>query len=271
MTEALSEFTRTARRDIYAGLNAEEARWLVDYYYAVQDFRIQAQGETRAIDQEFDDGTFEIGPWIVKEMSAVEKEIQYGLAKYAEAQRTGRWALSVCGIGPVLASGLLAHIDIEKAPTVGHIWRFAGLDPTVKWEKKTKRPWNAKLKVLCWKIGDSFVKVSGRESDVYGKVYRERKALEVERNEAALFADQAAASLAEKNIRDKKLKETYEAGRLPDGRIDLRARRYAVKLFLSHYHHVAFECAYGKEPPKPYILTRPEHAHFVGPPGWPID
>src|SRR5581483_161544 len=25
------------------------------------------------------------------------------------------------------------HIDIEKAPTAGHIWRFAGLDPTLRW------------------------------------------------------------------------------------------------------------------------------------------
>ena len=37
------------------------------------------------------------------------------------------------GIGPVIAAGLLANIDIKQAPTVGHIWRFAGLDPTNKW------------------------------------------------------------------------------------------------------------------------------------------
>lgn len=56
---------------------------------------------------------------------------------------------SIHGIGPVISAGLLAHIDIHRAVTVGHIWRFAGLDPSVKWLKKTKRPWNAGLKVLC--------------------------------------------------------------------------------------------------------------------------
>ena len=54
-----------------------------------------------------------------------------------------RWARSIYGIWPVLAAGLLAHIDIEQAPTVGHIWSFAGLDPTKKWQPKTTRPWNA--------------------------------------------------------------------------------------------------------------------------------
>jgi hypothetical protein len=44
---------------------------------------------------------------------------------------------------------LLARIDIVKAPTAGHIWRYAGLDPTVRWNKGEKRPWNAGLKVLC--------------------------------------------------------------------------------------------------------------------------
>jgi hypothetical protein len=55
--------------------------------------------------------------------------------------------------------------------------------------KGQKRPHNAKLKVLCWKIGDSFVKQQSRENDVYGKVYGERKRLELERNDAGLFAE----------------------------------------------------------------------------------
>lgn len=184
---------------------------------------------------------------------------------------------SITGIGPVIAAGLLAHIDIEKAPTVGHIWRFAGLDPTVTWGRGEKRPWNAKLKRLCWIIGDSFVKQKSRESDIYGKVYAARKVQEVERNEAGLFAEQAARALEERKIKDKDLRATYEAGRLPAGRLDLRARRYAVKLFLVHFHHVMYEDHFGEPPPKPYILTNPavdptgkDHVHFIGPPNWPL-
>ena len=202
------------------------------------------------------------------------------------------WAQSITGVGPVISAGLAAHIEVKReerdpdregytrpvsTETVGSIWRFAGLDPTAKWEKGQKRPHNAKLKVLCWKLADSFVKQSGRDSDVYGHVYRARKALEVARNEAGLFADQAAASLATRDIKDKALRKTYEAGRLPDGRIDLRARRYAVKLFLAHYHHVAYESIFGHPPPIPYIFTENArkmgldgHNGFIGPPNWPI-
>lgn len=257
-------------RDLAAGLNAEQARWLVDYYYAVQDYRIQAAGQVRAVAQGKDDASFVIGEGLAGRMGEIEAEIRGALDRYSSRHVPGAWAKTIIGVGPVIAAGLLAHIDIEKAPTVGHIWRFAGLDPTAKWEPKTKRPWNASLKVLCWKIGDSFVKQSGRDSDVYGKVYKARKAQELERNEAGLFADQAARSLETRKIRDKDLLATYEAGRLPAGRLDLRARRYATKLFLSHYHHVAYEDRFGEPPPKPYVLTHGGHAHFLAPPNWPL-
>jgi len=57
---------------------------------------------------------------------------------------------------------------------------------------------------------------------------------------------------------------------LPPAHIHARARRYAVKLFLSHYHHVAYEVATGQKPPKPYVLDRiPGHTHYVAPPNWP--
>lgn len=269
--ETVETLSRAALRDIAQSLDAASARWLVDYYYAVQDYRIQAAGQARAVTQEADDAPSLLVSELSQRMHDTETLIRYGLHKYAESSTPGQWALSITGIGPVIAAGLLAHIDIEKAPTVGHIWRFAGLDPTVRWGKGEKRPWNASLKVLCWKIGDSFVKNKGRESDVYGKVYAARKDQEIERNDAGAFADQAARSLEERTIRDKDLRATYEAGKLPAGRLDLRARRYAVKLFLSHFHHVAYVCANeGELPPKPYVLSHGNHAHFIGPPNWPM-
>jgi hypothetical protein len=120
-------------------------------------------------------------------------------------------------------------------------------------------------------IGESFVKVQGREGDIYGKVYAARKALEQERNEAGLFRDQAAASLAGKKWRgDTSTKQWYEQGKLPPARIHLRATRVARKLFLAHYHHVAYETHFGVPPPKPYVFDHiPGHAHLIGPPFWP--
>jgi hypothetical protein len=106
---------------------------------------------------------------------------------------------------------------------------------------------------------------------VYGHVYRARKEQEVAFNDEGRFADQAAKSLEDRKIKDKDLRACYEAGRLPAGRLDLRARRYAVKLFLSHLHHVMHEDRYDTPPPKPYILTQEGgHAHYIPPPNWPI-
>jgi hypothetical protein len=150
--------------------------------------------------------------------------------------------------------------------TAGAIWRFAGLDPTVSWNKGEVRPWNQRLKRLAWIIGDCFVRLRDNDKDIYGKVYDERKALEVSRNEAGMFSEIAAETLEAKKIRDPKTLKAYKAGRLPDGRIDLRARRYAVKLFLSHYHEIAFFCHFGHLPPKPYIIEHGGHTHFIMPP-----
>ena len=210
----------------------------------------------------------------------LERQSARVLDVYADNQEAGRWARSIVGIGPIISAGLIANIAIKRkdkdgneviTETAGEIWRFAGLDPTVKWEKETKRPWNASLKRLCFIIGESFTKFSNHENDIYGKIYKARKVVEVQRNEAGLFAEQAALALKQKKFRDdKEAKKHYLAGKLPPARVHLRAQRYATKFFLSHYHHVAYEIEFGTPPPKPYILTHGDHAHYIGPPNWPM-
>ena len=269
----LPTISRLARRDIRlaaAALGPEAARYNVDLYYQVQGVRIAAANRGRASEHEADIGPASVGLWTAATFATTESVIRTLLDEYTMISVPGQWARSNIGLGPVITAGLLAHIDITRAPTVGHIWRFAGLDPSVKWERGKKRPHNAALKVLCWKLGDSFVKQSGHDDCLYGHLYRERKELEVERSERGDFAEQAAASLADRKINDAALRATYESGKLPAGRLDLRARRYAVKLFLAHLHHVMFEDHYNEPPPKPYILTRPEHTHYLAPPNWPM-
>lgn len=265
--EPIQRLTRDLRASARL-LGQHEARYLVDLYYQTQENRIRAAHQQRLSA----DGAepHALIAWVFGTMETVERDIARALDAYSAAQEVGAWARSIHGIGPVIAAGLLAHIDIEKAPTVGHIWRFAGLDDPAnyEWKKGKKRPWNARLKRLCWIIGGSFVKTKASDKSIYGKVYERRKAQEVERNEAGRFADQARRSLEERKIIDKDLRATLESGKLPDGRIDLRARRVAVKLFLAHYHHVAFESHFGEPPPKPYVIEHGGHAHFLGPPNW---
>lgn len=248
-------------------IGQDEARFLVDAYYQMQHYRI-ATGNQLAAQERGDNPPRTILAWLHGQEDELERAIRNLLGKYGGAHPVGRWAMEIMGIGPVIAAGLLAHIDIRKAKTVGAIWRFAGLDPTTEWAKGEKRPWNADLKTLCWKIGESFVRVSGRDGDIYGQVYQQRKAYEQERNAAGEYGDQAAAK-AKAQPKHAQIK-SYREGKLPDGHIHMRAKRYAVKLFLAHWHHVAYEVQFGEPPPKPYVIQHLGHAGYQGPPNWPM-
>lgn len=259
-----------ARRDIRQAarsLTLQEVRYLVDLYYGIQDYRISTANQVRALAEGEEPDS--LLSWAQASFATVEDEIRKGLDVFTrhEATGLGEWARSIVGIGPVLAAGLLAHLDVEQAPTVGHFWRFAGLDPTQTWNKGEKRPWNASLKVVCWKIGESFVKVSGKKNDIYGKLYQLRKVYESERNESGALAEQAAGALERKRIgKATDAYKAYSQGKLPPAHIHARAKRYAVKQFMADYHHVAYEIRYGTPPPFPYPIAHLGHAHLRGVP-----
>lgn len=292
-------------RDIRAAarsLSVDEVRFLVQTYYVMQGERIRASHRVGQLTtREAPHSTLD---WLLDQFGRLERNIKSTLDAYTEHHAVGAWAKSLVGIGPVLSAGLLAHIDIERAPTVGHIWRFAGLDPTVRWQAGQKRPWNAELKTLCWKIGESFVKTSSRAGSFYGPLYVARKQREIERNLAGEYAAQAAEILATKrfsadtdarvwlsgSLTTEAARQYYEtppeqragvakklAGEpgsgtpmLPPAHIHARARRWTVKLFLSHWHQVAYYARYQQMPPKPYVLAILGHADEIQVPNWPF-
>jgi hypothetical protein len=249
-------------REAARTLTAAEARYLVDLYYARQADRIAAGNQVAALSKSGEPHA--AIAYVRAAMLRLEKDIAAMLDVYtgSEPSGMGAWARSVVGVGPVLAAGLLAHLDITRAPTVGHWWRFAGLDPTLVWEKGQKRPWNASLKVVCWKLGQSFQKVCHRPNDVYGHLYVTRKGYELARNERGELAAQAAAALTKLRKEDTTAKKAYLQGKLPPGHLDARARRYAVKQFLADYHGVAYARHYGTPPPLPYPIAHLGHPHL---------
>lgn len=328
-------------------MSEQEARFLVGKYYEWQEQRIRTRHQARAAEQA--EEPHDVIKWLFSRSEALEGAVKAALHEYAKSKLVGRWCLSIHGIGPIVTAGLLAHIDIQKAPYVGHIWRFAGLDPTSVWlgregaiklveevmgtakavtpdhlqllaargpfkeatlqrfamtedgkitkaslqKALARKPWNADLKRLCWIIGGLFVRLAyvfekdekgnrvkdadGNDmrgwhpNDIYGKIWAERKARAIAKNEAGGFADLAESTLRTKRIQDPPTLECYRAGKLPPGRIEAGARRVTVKLFLAHLHHVMYEVHYKTPPPMPYILTHSEeHTQFLGPPNWPM-
>lgn len=269
LSNVASDLFKALRKDlrtIGTRLSREEIRLVIDTYYDLQQYRIAAAGRQRSLSD--DDRTTVLQGWLTDQMLMSEKAIAYVMDKFTDADPMGQWSKRWLGVGPVLSAAFSAYIDITKAPTVGHIWRFAGLDPSVEWKRGEKRPWNAQLKVTCWKLGESFVKVSKstKPEGYYGRLYAERKAQEVARNDAGEFAEQARRVLGMKKIRDPETRACYESGKLPKGHVNARAKRWTVKIFLAHWHAEAYRQHYGVEPPKPYPIAILGHAHDMRPP-----
>lgn len=126
------------RRDLRqaaATMGREEARYLIDAYYRSQKNRIQAGNQVWASHDSQEPRL--IMHWLNQSNEFIEGQIKGALGVFAASKPTGEWSLSVTGIGPVLAAGLIAYIGVEKdnlKPGCGHIWRFAGLDPTITWQ-----------------------------------------------------------------------------------------------------------------------------------------
>jgi hypothetical protein len=249
----------TDLRRAAATLSSQEARYLVDAYYIMQEDRMAADARVREMEKSGEPHA--IISWLAEKNRAMEAQIKAGLAKYVEAHLVGDWLIATRGIGPVIGAGLLAHIDIERAKSPSAIWRYAGLDPTSKWGKGQKRPWNAKLKRLCWIIGESFVKTGG--DGPYRTIYVERKELYTAKNLAGDYAETAARQLAEKNYgKGTEARAALEAGQLPAAQIHLRAQRIAVKLFLSHLWE-EWRTRAGLPVSEPWVLEHGGHVHKI--------
>ena len=129
----VSKMSRDIRKAA-ANLGQREARYLVDTYYQMQENRIRSDHQVRMTMDE----PSETLQFVAGEAGVMERQIRSALGVYAESTYPGRWLTSVVGIGPVIAAGLLAHIDIRMCPTAGHIWSYAGMNPNVKWLGREK-------------------------------------------------------------------------------------------------------------------------------------
>lgn len=250
-------------------MSLTEIRYLVDGYYMLQEYRKAAGNQVRALEETKE--PHEILTWLYQQSDKLEAQIKRALDSWTDDRLLGQWLKSITGIGPVIASGLMANIDVKIAVTASHLYSYCGYDPTTKWEKGQKRPWNADLKRLCFIIGDSFIKQSGRENSHYGHLYFERKEIEQKHNEAGHFAEQAKRILTEKNFRrDTEAKKWYGDGKLPPGHIHMRAQRWMTKIFLDHYVQVG-RAVEGLSVPVPYPIAHLEgHVHRMPIPNWPM-
>lgn len=284
-------FSRALRADLRAiadELTHEQVGYLVDLFYQLQRVRIQQQHRVTAATRA--QQPRHLLALMGTAVHTLESALGDLLGHYAERSAQGRWLLSVHGIGPVLAGGLVATFP-NIPPTVGSWWRFAGLDPTVQWLPREtvrahldelvparqriatdavarlahllgrrvetllrylgdppyareavvkacmRRPWCARARELAWKVGESFIAQARRPKCLYGRAYWQRR----------LHEDAHHFGLAQAHRR-------------------ARARRWTVKLFLSHYHTACYWYALHELPPAPYPIAIMGHQEYWMPP-----
>ena len=176
----------------------------------------------------------------------------------------GDWLFEIRGIGPVLAAGIIAHIDITRARHCSSLWQYAGLNPAAVWEKGQVRPWNAKLKQVMWKVGESFVKSGGQ----YKHVYDIRKEYESRMNDDGKFGQQAQRyydSLRKWAEANNESLVIEDPNKIPKVLLHKRAKKFAVRIFIQHLwvEWRKRENLYYLE--VPYILAKgdPLHTHYI--------
>lgn len=312
---SIPRITKDLRKTVQR-MDRNEILELVKKYYACQRNRIRSCNQLGAAEQSKQ--PHEALEWLAQNDRLLEERVKTFLSAYVEAHPLGDWLQSIYGIGPVISACYLATIDLHKAPTVGHIWRYAGLDPTVIWKQakhnledlksagynkqltsddilniaskygrhpKTlfkfmdgdfsldkaskalaRRPYNAMLKVTCWKMVNVFIKFKDKPECFYGQLYTKRKIYEIDRNEKGGNAEYAKNVLP-KFKNDTESRKCYLEGKLPPAHVNNRAIRWTAQIFLSHYHQVG-RSILGLPVPAPYVCAFLKHTHIIDPPGW---
>lgn len=295
--EPLQRLTRDIAKST-AIVGQQQARYLVDTYYAMQEGRIASASRVRDLTKAEEPAA--VMDYTRAQMELLEGQVARALRWYVEAQPLGIWMTTITGIGPVIAAGLLSSIDYENTNSAARIWKFAGLTPDSVWNRGERRPWNAFLKTIAYKIGESFVKMQSNENDFYGRFYAYRKALEWKRNIRGELADQAAAKLEKYNLGKGTNAYQWYSGRvnpewvaavfksgesfpanipanalnlpgvvtpmLPPAHIHARARRWTAKMFLSHTVEVGYWLYHGQLAPELYAFAHLGHKDYVYPP-----
>jgi hypothetical protein len=229
---------------------------LVDSYYDLQDVRIRCANRLRAAlrDERLDPARVQmLHEGLAEALKAQERRIVRLCLSYLKNEPVWNdWLKGVRGIGPVLAAGLLAHVGYcERSPTVSALWAYAGQHvvngEAPKRKRGEKANWNASLRVLVWKIGQSFVKVG----DGYRALYLAEKArLRKLHPELAPYDP------------PRKRRDGGPLLRFTDGHVAAMAERKARKLFLSHYWDVARRIK-GLPVREPYVLEQMGHTTRV--------
>lgn len=148
----IATLTKSVKKSLTKIPSREEARYISDIYYQIQTMRIGVESQLRAMDQRTDqDSKTEIAEkstksnpvqsrpfmeWYLFNLKIMETEIGKALAIFSDSCYMGRWAKANKGIGPTIATQLIAYLNIpsDTGFYAGNWWSYCGLNDN-------NRPW----------------------------------------------------------------------------------------------------------------------------------
>lgn len=155
----IATLTKSVKKSLTKIPSREEARYISDIYYQIQSMRIGVEGQLRAMDQKADqDSKTEIAEkktksnpvqsrpfmeWYLANLKIMETEIGKALTIFSDSCYMGRWAKANKGIGPTIATQLVAYLDIpsDTGFYAGNWWSYCGLNDN-------NRPWLGREKSI---------------------------------------------------------------------------------------------------------------------------
>lgn len=297
-------------------------RGICEDYYDVQKMRMELENQLRSFKQGASEQDAEVvKTTFADKLRLLEKDIQKYLQENIEQEPIyDTWLKNIKGIGPVLGAGLVSWIGrvephtitiydkktgkplIDKKTkqpvtkekgyaTISKLWAYSGLKvdndtgKAIKRKKGEKANYNARLKTLLWKVGESFVK----GGDGYRTLYEQFRGDYDRKWKTHLDCGSSGCALVSKN----RMKHSYactSCGHKSDKQFSkklapimdcpkckkentfvliccdahryMAAKRKTVKVFLAHYWMVARQL---KNLPiqQPWIIGRDGHAHEI--------
>jgi len=164
-----------------------------------------------------------------------EKKFLKPVAKILKLHPAHPWFSRVKGIGQENIAKVLCFIDINKAPTISSLWKYAGyavVDGAGERPVKGKElHFNKTLKLMCYRVGTSLIKSheliksKGGEGTKFGAFFE--KAL---KQEAMKFESKGMKVLP--TVDWKKLEDAEKSENASEYYVHMRAFRRMIKLFL---------------------------------------
>lgn len=221
-------------------MEREEARALYRDYLSLVRRRVAMEKRLKSLSRPL------VLNSLLKGLKRDEEAILKLLEAWVRRRETGRWLLGITGVGPVVATGLLVHVNLRKMKSVESLWRYAGLDGITE---KLRHPYhNPTIKAIAYWAGDSFIRTQKVEGSFYGPLWRQRRDYEEQMNNQGRLKGEAERTLRRGYRWRKKTREMYEAGMLSPSHLSARARRWTVKIFLSHFYEILLWNEWGMLP-----------------------